>query len=419
MSVLFNRIRAAELMERCGLDAIVASSPVNVAYLTGYRNLLETETRGFMLEPGAGDDRVFQSLAVATGADSTPALIVPAMFAAGTLGLDAMAYPVGRADLDFDCLTDRDGDQGALVGLLRESSWEAPVDGLIGALRDRGLTGARVGVEFAGLRPADLQALRAGLPRAEVRDCTSVFRLLRAVKTRAEIERLMGAAEAAESAAAGTLAEARPGTSLDELTSRFRVLLADAHAEVDHFALSPGGTGIAMHSSLALAEGEIAYVDYGCVRDLVRSDTGLTLALAPPPGDLLRRFGGLAESVEAGSTGLRPGARASTVWQTMRDVVDSYGIVSSPHGHGLGLEAREYPLIVPANRRRIKDGCIDTDSDLELEAGMVVNLESSTFLPGVASLHVERSFVIEPGGPRPLIPQSLDRLLVAHERQMT
>jgi hypothetical protein len=43
---------------------------------------------------------------------------------------------------------------------------------------------------------------------------------------------------------------------------------------------------------------------------------------------------------------------------------------------------------------------------------MVVNLEAATFLPGVASLHVERSFVVGPRGVEPLLAEPLDRLLV-------
>ena len=416
MTVVFNRSRAADLMDWCGLDAIVASSAVNVAYLTGYTNRLEAETRAFMLEPGDGNRRVFQSLAAASADDSAPALIVPAMFAVGACGLDATTYPIGRADLDFDRSTERRDTEGALVKLLARSPWSSPVAGLIAALRDRGLDDGRVGVEFTELRPSDLRALRVGLPSAEIRDCTSLFRLLRTVKTQAEIERLRAAGAAAESAAANALSDAQGGATLNEVAGRFRLLLAEAGAEVDHFAWSPRGTGIAMHSSCPLAENEIAYVDYGCIRELVRSDSGLTFALVPPEDKLLECFAGLAKSIDLGAADLRPGARASSVWQTMRDVVDSYGIVSSPHGHGLGLEAREYPLIVSPSRRRIKDGCIDTHSDLELEAGMVVNLEASTFLPGVASLHVERSYVVESDGAQPLIPQSLDRLLVAHER---
>ena len=96
----------------------------------------------------------------------------------------------------------------------------------------------------------------------------------------------------------------------------------------------------------------------------------------------------------------------------MHTAIEGTGVVTSPQGHGIGLQAREYPLVGPSSRARIRDECVDLPGDLELEARMVVNLEAATFLPGVASLHVERSFVVGPRGAEPLLAEPLDRLLV-------
>jgi Xaa-Pro aminopeptidase len=90
----------------------------------------------------------------------------------------------------------------------------------------------------------------------------------------------------------------------------------------------------------------------------------------------------------------------------MRRTLDEAGVSrSNPHGHGLGLEVREYPLIMADSGKRIVDDCIDILADLTLEAGMVVNLESAFFIPTRASLHVEMSFVVDEHGSRPLAPQ--------------
>jgi hypothetical protein len=43
---------------------------------------------------------------------------------------------------------------------------------------------------------------------------------------------------------------------------------------------------------------------------------------------------------------------------------------------------------------------------------MVVNLEAATFLPGVASVHIEHSFVIGVRGAERLLPGAMERLLV-------
>jgi Xaa-Pro aminopeptidase len=400
-------------MRDCELDAIVATSPANVAYVSGYRNRLEVETRRFMLDPGAGTGPAFSSLAVATRGGRAPALAAHALFAAGGAGLGARLYPFGRAELDY---ANGRISGNALARALKAAEWETAGDALAAALRDRGVDRGRIGVELAGLTGPDRRGLAAALPRAEVRDCTALFRILRAVKTQGEIELLREAGKAAERALQATLASAPGDATLDDLAARYRAHLAGEDADVDHLAFSPRGAGIALHSTETLRD-EVAYLDYGCVRRLVRSDSGLTVALRRPERDLVARFEVLADAVAAGAGQLRPALPASAAWTAMQAEIDRTGLVSSPQGHGIGVEAREYPLVAAPGRRRIRDGCVDLPGDLELETRMVVNLEASTFLPGVASLHVERSFVIGPGGPEPLITDPLDRLLVLERAQ--
>jgi Xaa-Pro aminopeptidase len=97
-----------------------------------------------------------------------------------------------------------------------------------------------------------------------------------------------------------------------------------------------------MHSNATLGD-EVAYLDFGCIRRLVRSDTGLTVAFRPPDRDLTVRFETLADTVAAGAERLRAGASTSSVWSAMRAAIDGTGVVSSPQGHGIGLQGREYP----------------------------------------------------------------------------
>jgi Xaa-Pro aminopeptidase len=94
----------------------------------------------------------------------------------------------------------------------------------------------------------------------------------------------------------------------------------------------------------------------------------------------------------------------------MADALDACGVAGclTPHGHGVGLEVRDYPIVVPANGLRIRDDCIDEPADLPLEENMVLALEVSQYLPGIGSLHHERTFVVSGDG---------GRQLVAYERE--
>ena len=90
----------------------------------------------------------------------------------------------------------------------------------------------------------------------------------------------------------------------------------------------------------------------------------------------------------------------------MKDFLAGHGITACfPHGHGLGIELRDYPILVPDTGLRISDDCIDLPADLPLEPGMVINLEVVILLPGAASLEVEITTLVTPSGARPFIVQ--------------
>ena len=105
----------------------------------------------------------------------------------------------------------------------------------------------------------------------------------------------------------------------------------------------------------------------------------------------------------------------------MQESLAGAGIVAAfPHGHGVGLEVREYPILVAAGGRTVRDQCIELDADLALEQDMVFNLEASILVLGERSVHCERTFVVTSEGCRPLVEQYRDAPLVAgarHERE--
>ncbi len=145
----------------------MATSPVNVTYLTGYQNRLEVETKEFMLSPGGRNAPAFSSLAAATLGCERPALAAPSMFAAGAAHLDASIYPFGHAPLDLGHQQAASDD--LLARSLRAARWAVIVRRRL--LRPHSATGAptpvRIGVELAGLPRRDRRRLQECLPQAE------------------------------------------------------------------------------------------------------------------------------------------------------------------------------------------------------------------------------------------------------------
>jgi Xaa-Pro aminopeptidase len=179
--------------------------------------------------------------------------------------------------------------------------------------------------------------------------------------------------------------------------------VTDAGARLDHFIAAPVGIGLQEMPEYRLGPGDVLYVDYGCVYEHYYSDNGTTLVLGDWPPEMERRYAVLRQGLQAGTELLRPGVRASQIRQAMIDALASGGVHgSNAHGHGIGLEVRDYPIVMPATDLRIHDECVDVSSDVPLEAGMVVNLELPLYLFGVGSLHMEQTFLVTATGCRRL-----------------
>ncbi len=395
-------------MRQCKLDAIVATSPVAVQYFTDYYWWLDPLTKEFMSNPGASGELL--PLFAVYPLEGEPALVVNPLLAVNAADIwvrDIHVY--GKAGVDWSAAPRTlSPELQRFSKLLNEPSPNAtPLDAFLEIIRERGLSEGRIGVELEGLSPARQAALRERLPRAAIRDCTNLIRLIRAVKSQEEIERLRRAAEISERAAMTCFLEARAGDRVSHLVQLYRTALAQDGAAFDHFAYAPKGLGIAIEGDYVFERGDALYMDFGCVYQQYFSDSGLTLSLGEPSREVTERYNALRACIEAGVAAARVGIKASQVQRAMVETLASFGPwVSFPHGHALGLEVRDYPIFVPANNLRIRDDCIDIPSDLPLEQDMVFNLEASIFQAGVDSLNIEQTFIVTANGSEPLFPQA-------------
>ena len=406
--MLFHRERAIDYMRKYGLDVLVATSPVNITYFTDYFCWIDPLFKEYMMVPGSSSN-LAQAYAVFP-LEGDPALVVNPLFAVNAEELWVKDLHIfGSAGLD-DSLPAGEIPQQLLrfQDLLQAQHGNATAtDALLSILKQRGLTGARIGLEMEGLPPEMNDLISRALPGASLKNCADLIRIVRMVKSAEEIQRLTRSAEINEQAAMESLAMARPGLSVSEIAAHYRTKAAEQGADFDHFAFGVRGLGMTTETNYALAEDDVLYVDFGCIYRQCFSDSGTTLAMRELPAALSERHAALRACMDAGGEALRPGAKASAAAYAMVETLHDRGITASfPHGHGVGLEVRDYPIIVPDNGLRVKDDCVDLPSDLILEEDMVLNLEAPLFMPGVGSLHIEESYVVTAQGSRPLIEQS-------------
>jgi Xaa-Pro dipeptidase len=407
--MLTNRARASRLMAESGIEAVIACSPANVRYLTGYFCWLAPLFKQFMIQPGGSSALALRNMALLPR-DGEPCLVVGTDWVldaregwvddvrlAGSSGSAPPTHPpVLPADL------------AAVAAALAQATSEAmgPLAVLARALDDRGLARSRVGFEKDAFSAEEQEELARVLPHAELIDCSNLLRLVRAVKTPGEISALAEAAQISERAGQEVFAAARDGMSVAQLSQEFRARIATDGADFDHFAVSLRGLGMLGESGRTLTGERAVYVDFGCVHRGWFSDTGTTLSIGEPDPATGEAFAAVRDAVRAGANLMAPGVRGSAVQATMQRALAERGIVVSfPHGHGVGVEVRDYPILMPDSGARIRDDCVDLAADLPLEEGMVVNLEAPVFFGGESSVHCEQTFVITADGCRALVPQ--------------
>ena len=400
-------------MRRCNVDVLVATSPVNITYFSDYRCWIDPLFKTYMMVPGAPSDPDPTAAYAIFPLEGEPALVASPTFAVNASDLwvrDLHIFGDPELDSSLPLPTLSDAEQRIFDLLHRRQQNATPPDALLSVLKARGLTDARIGIEMEGLSPRAKDAIEVGLPKAIIKDCSNLIRLVRMVKTEGELSRLTRSAKISEAAAMEALALARPGQPIAEVVQHYRQQIAKDGADFDHFAFGVRGLGLATELNYILTNDDILYVDFGCIYEGCFSDSGTTLSMREPSATLIGRHRTLRECVAAGVEAMTPGAKASAAQAAMWQTLNAHGITtSSPHGHGLGLEVRDYPIIVADNGQRIHDDCVDIPSDLPLEGDMVLNLEAMISMPGVGSLHIEKSFVVTPNGSRPLISQDRTR----------
>ena len=379
-------------MKRCDLDALIATAPVSVTYFSDYYLWLSPIFKQFMMDPGAPSNLDLSYAVLPREGD--PALLVDPM----TQTNAAESWMCSPCD-------------GRLVK--GESGENSLLQSLIETIQARGLSEADIGLEMEGMPSKDREVLERELPKIRFRDCSNLIRLIRMVKSEEELHRLERAAQIAEEAGAKSLALAAPGRPVQDLVQAFRADVAQQGADFDHFAFSIHGAGLATEPDYMLPADESLFIDFGCIYRYYFSDTGTTLIT----GKLTRRdqdkYKIIVESVIAGAEVMRPGVKASQVHQAMIQVLRKSSLTTEyAHGHGLGLEVRDYPILVADNGKRIRDECVDVASDLLLEEGMVLNLESPLYYQQGHALHVERTFVVTDNSARPLVGQDRSMPLI-------
>ncbi len=416
--MLFNKERAEKYLAEYGLDALVLSLPVSVAYATEHQSSFETGFSNYMVFLGGRGGRFFRSFAVVSPSGKRSLVVHSSLAATSYAGWNEGLEVYGGAGFDPQLVETVPEEMKPLaLHLARSTAERGPMEAVAAAVATLAPDARRVGVERNGLEPGDFERLTTAAPKGiELLDASTLARLIRMVKTDDEIARSARAAEITELGLRALTNVAAPGVSVRDLADVFRSVVGPHAADLEHVAVGPRGLGIATPGPHVLRSDDVMMLDVGCLYRGCISDTGVTLALSPPGPEVEEEYAVLLECLETGARNLRPGQRVVDVYREMRAVVNGTLVAGSqPQGHGLGQEPKELPFISAVKGQRFVDDCVDLDADVALEEGMVVNLELPFEVPGKRWFQIERTFVIRSAGAEPITAQDRSKIVLAGE----
>ena len=257
-----NEERARGLMADFGFDAIIASTPENLTYLAG--------TVGWSNKVYAYSVHMFAVFARDEG--TAPAIIVPGqevtyvsaqqswikdLYTFG--GKSALIQPAGAQA--------QTPEEETYLGMYNDDAKRAknPGAALALALKERGLTKARLALDQERVTPNVRAQIEAALPDAEIVDAADFFRLIRMVKTPDEIAALAAAAEVNEKAGIAASNAVAEGATEREVASVFAAEVGRMGGKWQwfHFCSGRRATGIFPPTDKKIAKGEMWKFDAG------------------------------------------------------------------------------------------------------------------------------------------------------------
>jgi Xaa-Pro dipeptidase len=387
-----NLARAREYMAGSGVRALLASSAANVAYLTGFDCWLYQKYTEDMLVLGA--PRARKEAFAVLGDEGEPSLVVDSyssLFASELEGTRLRCY--GSAPPDVRRLGDTE--HAAYFRQAVKQQKDTPVDALAAALREQGVTKGKVAMERSYMRAETLSALHRALPDVEFLDGTLLFLLIRMVKSKVERGLMREAALINERALYKSLAKAKTGVPMGDLATSYMLEAARHGAVYDHYFYSPDGLWLSGAPSFRLRRGEHTIIDSGCTYQQYFGDMGTTLLVGERKRKVITRYKELWDTISEVADSVQPGDRPSDVMRRFGSLCRERGIPDPDYqGHGIGLEPREYPIMGQGRPAVVRDQLVRTSTEIPLEVGMVISLETNLYEFGEGSYEVERTFEI-------------------------
>ncbi len=393
-----NKRRALDIMEKYKLDALIASKPANLKYISNYES--------YVLEnifPGN------EAYAILPNKPDAKATVVCPLFDM-EMAPDWMPYveemvPYGR----FFWYVAPGKKLAARDEWMKKSGVDSTpiptvLEAVAAVLKKLGLENRRIGLDESYFpTPKHYQKFVGRFPQAEFVDAYAIFREIRMVKTPEEIKLLEQIARLLETALKNSLALAAEGVSERDFQIVFERTLWEHGAQPAFTNLYFGETSsynqVPPSPEVRLKRNMLIRYDVGCIFHKYYGDIARTCAFGEANEQQKQRFQAVRAAHEAALNLIKPGVKASDIFNAAVAAARKYipEFKRTHVGHGIGLELYELPFLRP-------------ESETVLEEGMVFNVEPPYYELGLGAFQIEDSLVVTNKGYRSFM--TLDRGLL-------
>ncbi len=399
---LVNKPRAYEIMDKYGLDGLVASSSLNIYYLSSHGGIMQWMGRNFStfaFFPRHEDAPAAIVLPAVmlyhldyrpTWMPSIQAYTMPLRGEDGRVLYDAVGNLAANPKTSFWPVSDGESDERDRLQLALFNAYEGKTSatalyGLKNAIIEGGAARGTIGFEDPRVLPW-LQDI--GLPDLKGFDAINTFKEIRMVKTENEIDLLRQAAQRNETALDYAIEQIEPGFPLEgielahaqkwgELDGRGKWLIANIHG---------------LNSGVVKA-GDFMKLDSVGVYKGYHGDVGRTVMVGDPPDELVRRIEANTKASRLTYEAIRPGMKFTEASALFSDLMKQEGIERGfGSAHNVGLEHTDQPWPTGAEQ---PDSYMQ---DLTFEDGTVFTLDMPYNEVGWGTTHVEDMILIRRNG---------------------
>ncbi len=370
--MLLNRARAIEVMERHGLDGLVAAFPENIYYLSDYWGPMFLMSRNYTLYAFLPRDPELPAALIMPGTGVYHLEHVPTWMPNVSTYITRIkpGQPIPPRDFEFTTEEIDEGDrvvtpqsaQGQRLTPypIREGVEMAPRDqqllaryamhssnpeitatrALKAAIEAAGLGKGRIGFDD----PRVLGWLNAvGLPDLGGVDALNIFKEIRMVKSPAEIDLLRTAGQMSENAINAVIAAIEPGMPLDDIGRIHARAMIEQGGKSEWIIANVRGlaTGVVEAGGGGGLDSVGSYKEY-------RGDVGRTVICGEPTREMLDRNVTVTRALQIAYENIRPGKTFKEIVDLTLKAVHDEGfpgfVIAGPHS--VGLEHTDHPVSV-------------------------------------------------------------------------